>query len=202
MALRVIPDLDDELTHALTVAEELLLEIERWEEEYADVPGAVNPPLAGGAALAAVRRLWDVLAPTQGERRRGILWYGPDGRYEHAPLSWVDVDDDDLAVLGAALRELGRPNTSDAIAGALTAISETYSLNEADRELVAMLARLHGLLDLAPTEDTEALRAAADARTDDLALVLTADQEAAYQRTVSRLNSMWALGDPLSRWQY
>ena len=102
---RLLPDLDDELTAALTHVEELLLEVAAWEE---DDPGAAwPPPLACGQALEAVRRTWDAVAPTQGERaaaagRTGRL-LAPDGRYEHAPLRLVDVGQADVDALAALL---------------------------------------------------------------------------------------------------
>src|SRR5690348_14925924 len=85
---RLVPDFDDELTGALNQIEELLLEVAGWEDEDPEV--AWPPPLANGAALRAVQRIWATVAPTQGKRARAAGHTGrllaPDGRYEHMPL--------------------------------------------------------------------------------------------------------------------
>lgn len=66
--------------------------------------------------------------------------------------------------------------------------------------LVSLVARVAGLLDLAWTEDAELLRARLEHRVGDV--VLTGAEEAAYQRTVTRLNGMWALGSSVDRLVY
>jgi hypothetical protein len=113
---RLLPDLDDELTAALAHVEELLLEVAAWEDDDPDT--AWPPPLAGAQALAAVRRIWDAVAPAQGERaakagRTGRL-LAPDGRYEHAPLRLVDVGQADIDALAAAAAVFGTPLTTSA----------------------------------------------------------------------------------------
>ncbi len=223
----VVPDLDDELTHALTQVEELLLLIAGWEEDAASEgePWTLPAPLTGRVALDAVRRLWDVLAPTQSRTadqrhgdvpaRRGGRWLAADGRYELAPLAFVDVDQADVEVLGAAAHELGRPDRDSDLTEAIeTAASGGTYLGGAYRQpspadLVALVARIHGLLDLPTTADpaaaadvAELVAGAAIAVVGDGDLILTAAQEAAYHRTVDRLNAMWASSDPLARYQY
>jgi hypothetical protein len=68
-------------------------------------------------------------------------------------------------------------------------------------QLVEALARAHGLLDLAPTDDTAhltaLLRVAGDSD-----LVLTAFGEAAYARTADRFSAMWAPHSRLQRFFY
>lgn len=111
-AARLVPDLGDELTAALAHAEELQLEVVAWEQ---DDPGTTWPaPLAGQQALAALRRIWDALAPTQGDQAAAAGHTGrllaPGGTYEHLPLRLAGVDLADTAVLAAAAAIFGDPH--------------------------------------------------------------------------------------------
>lgn len=63
------------------------------------------------------------------------------------------------------------------------------------------VARVHGLLDLAPTADCTRL-ATLVAAAGDTDLVLTAADEAAYNRTVDRFNNIWALRNGLDFFLY
>ena len=202
----LVPDLDDELTHALTSIEELLLEVGAWEDED---PGTSWPaPLGGGRALAAVRRIWDSVAPTQGQRavaagNTGRI-LGPDGKYEHAPLRLADVAAADVADLAAAAALFGAPDAPEHVRAALehgADIAYRASDDEACTRLVMTIAQLAGLLDLAPDRDSEVL---AELLPDDPAadVVLSPAGEAAYQRYAARANHMWSLGDPLARYLY
>jgi len=203
---RLIPDLDDELTAALAHIEELLLEVGAWEEDDPDTTWPA--PLAGQMALAAVRRIWDAVAPTQGDRavaagRTGRI-LAPDGNYEHMPLRLADVDPADVAQLAAAAAVFGDPHAPDFIREALehgADIAYHADDDQACIRLVMTIAQLAGLLDLAPDRDSEIL---AELLPDDAAadLVLSPAGEAAYQRYAARANHMWSLGDPLARYLY
>ncbi|MFI7455440.1 hypothetical protein ACIBQX_48835 [Nonomuraea sp. NPDC049714] len=198
----LLPDLDIDLTHAMTELEELLLTYGGWEEDGGVEAGELPAPLAAGAALNALRRVWDAIAPTQGERatkagRTGRL-LASDGRYEFVPLRLVDVEAADVDILAAAARVLGDPSASDAVREGL----EEGRASMPAGELVMRAAQLAGLLDLADTDDTELLRErlAAAGPADDV--VLTETEEQAYRRTVDRVNGMWTLGDPVERFRY
>ena len=73
-------------------------------------------------------------------------------------------------------------------------------MREKSTELVAGFARAHGLLDLAPDDDTRQLAELVEGRTG--RLVLTVDQEAAYRRLTDRALAMFHLSDPLARFLY
>lgn len=202
----LIPDLDDELTASLTRVEELLLEVAAWEDE--DPETLWPPPLAGSAALEAVRRIYDAVAPTQGERARAAgcagRVLGPDGRYEHMPLRLVCVDPADVAALAAAAAALGDPHAADHVQLALEHGADmAYGASDgaACRRLVLTAAQLAGLLDLAPDRDSELLAGLVD-DDPDLDVVLSPAAEDAYQRYANRANRMWSLGDPLARYLY
>ncbi|MEV0589664.1 hypothetical protein [Nonomuraea sp. NPDC050310] len=115
MAVRTIlvPDLDDEITHALAELEELLLTYRGWEEVDGLDPGELPDPLAAGIALASVRSLWEVLGPTQGRQAvdhgRSARLLAPNGRYEHAPVRLVDVAVADVLVMAGLARMLADP---------------------------------------------------------------------------------------------
>src|SRR3954462_8318479 len=89
----LVLDLDGQPLAVLSILEELLADLAAWEESDAtDPPQARAPlrlpaPLAGGVALAAVRRLAAALEPTQclGWERGRLL--APDGRHAPPPLS-------------------------------------------------------------------------------------------------------------------
>jgi len=203
----LLPDLDDELTGALERLEELMLEVAAWEDEAPDTEWPA--PLAHGQALAAVRRLWDAVAPTQGERaiaagRTGRI-LAPDGRYEHAPLRLAGVAPADVAVLSAAAAIFGDPHSPGCVRAALEHAAETiYQRDDqaACTRLVMTAAQLAGLLDLAADPDSETLAALIDDEDPGADIVLTPAGETAYQHYATRANHMWTLSDPLARFEY
>lgn len=209
MTARLIPDLDEEITTALVQAEELLLEVAAWEEEDPKTPWPA--PLADGEALAAVHRLWDAIDPVQGGGARDAGLTGelraPDGRYEHVPLRLADVDDADVARLAETAKIFGAPDAPHHVATALEHTADSlYGDLRPDGDtprarLVMTLAKIAGLLDLAPDYDTALLTRIIAGQRDDT-IILTPDAEAAYQRFSRRANAMWALSDPLRLYEY
>jgi hypothetical protein len=153
-----------------------------------------------------------VLAPTQSRTTvlpsgdqselKGPRLLGPDGRYEHMPLRFVDVDPADLNTLAATAAALGRGvATGDYDIATVIGDFTRHGGPNKPEDVISEIARLHGLLDLAWTDDVQqlhtAIAAAGDAET-----TLTHELEAAYQRTAARLNGMWALGSGLDRHLY
>ncbi|MBW0104315.1 hypothetical protein [Pseudonocardia sp. KRD291] len=218
--LTLVPDLDDDLVVALGQVEELLMTLAGWEEDP-DGPGpfVLPSPLAGRVAVDALNRIQTVLTPTQtrtwpdGRERplppgpgQGRL-FGADGRYEHRPLRLIALDPADLATLGAAAAALGQALAAGTHSELVEAMEVGAQAAAASYEpvtaagLVEVLTRAHGLLDLADTAVTAALRgrlvAAGGAD-----VVLTAAEDAAYARLVDRTNAMWTSSDPLDRWLY
>jgi hypothetical protein len=203
----LLPDLDIDLTHAMTALEELLLAYAAWEEDDDGEPAELPAPLAGCAALEALQRLWEAIAPTQGERAIKAGTTGrllaSNGQYEFVPLRIMEVDQADIDTLAATARVLGDPHAPTVVHEVLAdADGQPMVGGMSAGELVMRTAQLAGLLDLADTDDTKQLRErlAAAGPADDV--VLTRDEEDAYRRTVDRLNAMWALGDPLARFIY
>jgi len=205
----VLPDLDKEFTAALGEVEELLLTL-RWQET-GDPDDLVAHPaaLGGGVALQALRRVADTVRPTQTdpETATGGRLLGPDGRYEHVPLRFVRVRAADVDALSAAAAALGEPVRSEAVIEALRLHAGHRALDRAfpdpDAALVALVARVAGVLDLEWTRDAELLRARLEqpvAAAGDV--VLTAAEETAYQRVITRFNRMWTLGSPFDRFAY
>jgi hypothetical protein len=136
----VVPDLDDSLIDALHLAEELLLLGRSWEleaREDGDEEWQLPAPLAGGAALQAVHRLWRALAATQlteswGRRYTGPQWYAANGTYELAPLSCGDRDRADLDLLARTAQELGRPGRRTEVAE-VAEVADEYADNATTR---------------------------------------------------------------------
>jgi hypothetical protein len=118
---------------------------------------ALPEPFADDQALTAVRNLWSALRPTQTApgSRPGRL-YAPDGHYEHIPLVPVQVDADDLDVLGATARGLGDPDRSFVLDDALEE-GARIGPHSTKVALVEHIARLHGVLDLELTDDARTL---------------------------------------------
>ncbi|MBB5138942.1 hypothetical protein HNP84_008704 [Thermocatellispora tengchongensis] len=199
----LVPDLGDELAHVVAGLEELLVALRTAEQDGATLPG----PLARGAALGALRRLWRAVGPTQG-RRAAEAWlagrvYGPGGRVEHVPLRLVDVDPVDVAmlssaaaVLGSAARGGGVMRGGGGVRGGevVRAALESGGRGLPGTALVAAAAALSGLLDLADTAESILLRECLAAAGPGADVVLTPAQEQAYLATVARLNTMWAHG--------
>lgn len=202
---RLIPDPDQELTTALAHVEELLLTVAAWEH---DTPEVTWPePLAQRRALAAVRRIWDAVAPTQGHRaaaRHTGQIFAPGGRYEHNPLRLADISPGDPAILADAVAAFTSPDASDRVRQALEHGAEIAYGDDSDQACTRLLRtaeRLAGLIGLPFDHDSELLAAliTADPGRD---ILLSADSEAAYRRYTTRANQIWQAGDPLHLWQY
>lgn len=209
----LVPDLDGELLAPLRALEEVLLSLGMWEDDdREDPPDArdvlrLPDPLAGRVALAVVQRLAAALRPTQSLGPEHGRLLGPDGRYEHAPLTVLELPTGDVEVLSATAAALGRPGLDPDVADVVQTYAEdlggVHRVPGSGRtELVSLIARLAGLLDLAPTEDTELLTARLSASPADVDLALTEAEDRAYARTVDRMNAMWAHGSGIDRFQY
>ncbi len=205
----VLPDLDKEFTAALGEIEELLLTL-RWQET-GDPDDLVvhSPALGGGVALQALRRVADTVGLTQTdpETGSGPGLLGPDGRYEHVPLRFVRVRAADVDALSAAAAALGEPGRAEAVTDALRLHAghraQDRQFPDPVAALVALVARVAGVLDLEWTRDAEMLRDRLDRPVDAAGdVVLTAAEETAYQRVVARFNRMWTLADPVDRLTY
>jgi hypothetical protein len=120
---------------------------------------------------------------------------GPDGRAQHVPLRFFEIDPEDLAALGAAAAVLGRVLLPGSGSGELAAVLADHArgCDTTPGALVVELARLHGLLDLAWTDDVELLHARI-VGAGPVDVILTPAEEAAYRRTVERFDAMWAAG--------
>lgn len=194
-------------------------------------PLVLPAPLAGRVALDALARVAAAVGPTQTRTDRppppeGRL-LGPDGRCERPPLRLVTLDPADLHVLAAAAAVLGvelatRPSSElceamnvgadaaseitpsavppDETPDVVPAIASSGSTTSATM-LVEALARAHGLLDLAVTDDTRAL-AARVADLDHGDVVLSPAEDDAYERLASRFTAMWTSADPPTHWVY
>lgn len=208
----LVPDLDGELLAPLRELEEVLLSLSMWEDDDVEdpptdrAPLTLPAPLANGAALAAVQRLAAALGPTQSLGPEHGRLLAPNGVSEHAPLSVLELAAADVEVLSAAAAELGRPgldpDIADLVAHHAANLGGTYRAGVDRAELVSLVARLAGLLDLEATDDTRRLVARLSANSPGRDLALTEEEERAYQRTADRLNHMWALGSGIDRYLY
>lgn len=195
----LVPDLDGELLRPLRIAEDALLTL--WLREQDDDPVDLPEPLAQGSALAAVRRLYTALWPTQSRRAEDGRLLAPSGRYEHVPLTVVDLPADDIEVLSATARAFGQPRPSGDVIAVL--VDEVAGVEHIDPlAAVSLVASLAGLLDVAGTDDSELLirrLRAADPGSD---VVLSTIEGAAYRATAGRLGDVWGFRSRLDRYRY
>ncbi|WP_147268016.1 LuxR family transcriptional regulator [Spongiactinospora rosea] len=174
----LVPDLGEDLARAAAMLERAMLSLRAAERRGTELPG----PLAAGAALGALRRLWRAVAPTQGGSAAGRL-YGAGGRVEHLPLRLVDIDPVDVVTLSAAAAVLGAGHAP--VGAALPPDGPPAG------DLAAAAARFSGLLDLADTAESIVLRERLAAAGPGADVTLTPAQEAAYRHTADRLHTMW-----------
>ena len=156
-------------------------------------------------ALAAVQRMLAALAPTQsrGPGRGRLL--APDGRHEHAPLTALPLPAADIDLLSATAAALGHPGLNPDIGELVDAHAEQLPSGHRRTEptkLVSLLARLTGLLDLAPTDDIRLLTARLGATPPGTDCVLSDAEEAAHAQTADRMNHISARGSGIDRYLY
>lgn len=198
--LRVVPDLDDELLHALAQIEELLLTLAAWEEE----DGAKFPePFARRGALAALEEITDAVAPTQSRDERepvpGRL-LAPDGHYEHLPLRFVRIPAAHLEVLEHAAQVLTLGVTHDDLADALDQHAQANQVSGS--VLAGWLSRVVSLLGLTWDDDVRRLWNAVIVHPSTSDVVLNDDEEQAYSRVAGRINALWSYGSGVDRFRF
>ena len=208
----LVADLDGGLLPPLATLEEILLALATWEsDDLEDPPSERAPlrlpePLAGQVALGAVERLVEALRPTQSRGPQLGRLLSPDGAYDHAAFTVLRLPAADIDVLSRTAQALGNPGLDRDIAGVVDGYAHTLSTDPRHpvhrTELVSQIARVAGLLDLAPTEQTQLLVARLTANQPGRDLALTEAEEAAYQHTADRMNAMWGLGSPAARTFY
>ena len=110
--------------------------------------------------------------------------YAPDGKFEHVPLFFFQLLEEDLAALGRAVAQLGSallPGGDIEVREALRGLARGRQTCE---DLVRSFAQAHGVLDLEPDEDSRSLVEALAAERG--RVVVTHEQEEAYRRYVGR----------------
>jgi hypothetical protein len=207
----LVVDLDGEPLAPLRALEEILLRLGTWEDDDRRDPGTDTEPLrvpaqlTGRDALATVQRLLTALAPTQSRGPGCGRVLAPDSRYEHAPLTAITLPAADIDLLSATAAALGHSRLDPDIADLVSTFAEQLAScsRRTDRtELVSLLARLAGLLDLALTDDTRLLTARLRVTPPGTDCVLSEAEEAAYARTGVRMNHKWANGSGIDRYLY
>jgi hypothetical protein len=194
----VVPDLGDAVIEVVSDLTEMLLALvdETLENELPSV-------LADGFGLEALDRIWVVLKPTQ--ERTAPRLFAPEWRAEYLRLSVVELDAADLATMGEAIRALGAGllTADPQITGALVDFSDAAPpaavAGTTPADIIASFARLHGLLDLAWTDDAERLDEQLNKAVAADELVLDSPTAAAYLRLASRFGAMWGPHPDLER---
>jgi hypothetical protein len=161
--------------------------------------GSLPAPLGDHGTVAAVARLEAAIGDAY---RRIPARPVTAGGTELTPLRWTQLARDDVAALGRTGRALGTavlPPANELVAGLL---QDLLHERQRPQDLVADIARLHGLLELAWDDDVALL--AAQLTPGDLPRKMVLDHAAvdAYRRVTDRIVAIWHLGDPLASWLY
>jgi hypothetical protein len=183
------------------IEEPLLLQIAATEEadRQSEQPYVLPAPIADGVALQA----WDRVHRTLQDRRvppTGYRLLAPGGGYQHRRLHVAAVATSDLEVLESALRMLLRallPDDEPDLTDLLAQIAIDYSTSPVN--MVGELARVLAVLRLTSEETTAVLVEALTTNSASVAgdVVLTDEQESAYQQTVRRMNRLLAVANPI-----
>ena len=111
----------------------------------------------------------------------------------------------DVDLLSTLAATLGRPGLDADITDLVSAHAERLNVGyrrPGRTDLVSLLARLAGLLDLPPSDDTRLLTARLRATPLGTDCVLSDAEEAAHARTADRMNDLWAHGSGIDRYLY
>jgi len=182
----------------------------RWQETGDPDDLVVHPvALGGGVAVQALRRVADTVRSTQTDPEAST---GPRLLGRMAGMSMCRCGSSGSARRTSTRCPLRRPRWGSPVRAG--AVSDALRLHAGHRpldrqfpdpiaSLVVLVARLAGVLDLEWTRDAEVLRARLEQPIEAGGdVVLTAAEEIAYQRVVTRFNRMWTLGNPLDRFTY
>jgi hypothetical protein len=183
------------------IEEPLLLQMAVAEEadREGEQPYVLPAPIADGVALAA----WDRVHRAVRHRSTpptGYRLLAPGGGYQHRRLHVAAVATSDLEVFERALQMLIRalmPDDEPDLTDLLAEIAIDYSTSPVN--MVGELARVLVVLRLASEEATAVLVAALTAKAVSIAddIVLTDEQESAYQQTVRRINRLLTAANPI-----
>ncbi|MCF7547158.1 hypothetical protein [Pseudonocardia sp. WMMC193] len=190
-----VPLIGDGFIAALSDLVEVLLALEGTDPADGQVP--LSALLVDGSGLRALNRLAGALVPTQTTRGPRLL----DHRSRALPpVVFVEVLTSDLQLLGHLVQALGLAHLRGAprVESLLAEIaSVSWARPSTTADLIAAFARLHGLLDLAWTDDTAALFEELQAAGAGCAIVeLRPDTEECYRRLSRRLSGMWGARSP------
>jgi len=191
-----LPYTDGDVAHVLGQLEEMLLALDEWDDD---------PPLPASLAnrevVDAVGRLASFVASVEREPP-AVQPVAPDGRFELVPLVFVTLGRKDQARIVAAvdhLAEPGHPAVAELIGDRSTSVELTQRFQR--------LRRLAALIKLPWDDDVDVLQArlhrgASSVGRPTERVVLTADEQAAYEQVTDRIVATWSGGDPLERYLY
>jgi hypothetical protein len=173
-----VPDTDGELTHTLAVLEEILLHLQ---------------------PVDALQRICMRLHAAEGSG--GPELYAPNGTFNYPALFFFGLLNEDLAAVGRAIAQLGAsllPAGDEFVREVINEFNELAPKTKA-QDLIVQFTQAHGILDLAPDDDTRLLSDTLVKETG--RVVLTPEQDGAYTRFTDRALAM-SLDDPLQRFLY
>ncbi len=191
--LVVVPDTDGDLADALSILEEVLLQLQPHEPD--DDPAA---PQLGAAELQALGRVARrVYAAEHADDTPSL--HTPDGTLEYLPLRFITLLGEDLDNLGAAIAALGAALLPGGDSYAAEALANFVQGRQTPQDLIVRFAQAHAVLDLAVDDDMVLLAHTLIDKTG--RVVLTAEQDHAYRRYTDRVLAL-NFNAPLDRYLY
>lgn len=184
---------DGQVASSLSLLEEVLLQLQAFDDD--DEPAA---PDLGPVELEALQRVSG--AVRRAGREQSADFFGA-GDFNFGKVRSAALATEDLASVGRAIAALGRsllPGGDSYAREALDTSAQASMRRRSGHELVTELAQAHGMLDLVPDADVEAL---VPLTLRGGVVHLEATQEAAYRRYVERVLAM-KLNDPLERFTH
>ena len=203
----LIPDLGTDITDVLETLDQALTRVRREDSARGEPPTVRNPPVT--PLQKTVRNLLRGISPSQGSKakraRLGKI-FAPDGKYQHVSFRVVVLDGVDIARLRTAAAELQDPRIRAALHDVLRDPPMDHELGtDGVNRVDGLIRRVKCLADLLALErdtDSDLLTSLISAPDRGEDLILTPDQEAAYQRTATRINDAWDESDPAYRTTY
>ncbi|MEV7602960.1 hypothetical protein AB0O91_36900 [Kitasatospora sp. NPDC089797] len=207
-ATLLLPQIDSWLDPFAALEEPLLLHLRPLPDADPDEQWQLPQGLDGEAVYEAWSRIVDALPATLRERVWAktydplpdeLTLLAPDGRYEHAPLYAATVAQADVDRLAELLGHLRRAAYGAGDTGDLDQILQLTASYRSEHQrqvgvedVVQSVAAAIAVLQQQPDADTELLLAVVEPAEPGTRIVLTDQQEAAYQRVIDRFTAATA----------
>ena len=187
----VLPDTEGEIEQSLRLLEDMMLTLQPLDDSERALHNL------GPGELHALGRVRMRLFAAEHNPTPSLV--APDGRFEHVPLFFFSLLEDDLVAVGRAVAALGSSLLPGGEAEVREALRMFLRRGQTVEELVASFALVHGVLDLATDKDSRLLLGSLVPEQG--RVVLSFEQEQAYNRLTARFRELRG-NDPLERFLF